>query len=80
MEQDYQPIACVQHERLEFSVLRRIPLMLECRLEGQGRVEKVMPLDVFTHAGAEWLKFRRKDGSVEEIRLDWILSFEEVSV
>lgn len=80
MEQDYQPIACMQHERLEFSVLRRIPLMLEYRLEDQGRVEKVMPLDVSTHDGAEWLKFRREDGSVEEIRLDWILSFEEVSV
>lgn len=78
MEQDYQPIACMQHERLEFSVLRRIPLLLKYRLEGRDRVEKVMPLDVATRNGAEWLKFRREDGSVEEIRLDWILSFEEV--
>jgi Rho-binding antiterminator len=78
MEQEYMPIACVQHERLEFSVLRRIPLMLEYRLEGQDRVEKVMSLDVATRDGAEWLKFRREDGSVEEIRLDRILSFEEV--
>lgn len=77
MEQDYQPIACMQHERLEFSVLRRIPLVLKYRLEGH-RVEKVMPLDVATRNGAEWLKFRREDGSVEEIRLDWILSVEEV--
>ncbi|MHB1592399.1 MAG: transcriptional antiterminator, Rof [Sulfuricella sp.] len=78
MEQEYLPIACIQHERLEFSVLRRIPLMLEYRLEGQDRVEKVMPLDVATRDGAEWLKFRHKDGSVEEIRLDRILSFEEM--
>jgi len=77
MEQDYQPIACMQHERLEFSVLRRIPLRLKYRQEGRDRVEKVMPLDVATRDGAEWLKFRREDGSVEEIRLDWILSFEE---
>jgi len=77
MEQNYQPITCMQHERLEFSVLRRIPLMLECRLEGLDTVEKVMPLDVATRDGAEWLKFRREDGAVEEIRLDWILSFEE---
>ena len=76
MEQDYQPIACMQHERLEFSILRRIPLMLA--YEGQDRVEKVMPLDVATRDGAEWLKFRRKDGSLEEIRLDRILSVEEV--
>jgi len=78
MEQDYQPIACMQHEQLELSVLRRIPLMLAYRLEGQDRVEKVMPLDVATRDGAEWLKFRGKDGGVEEIRLDRILSFEEV--
>ncbi|HUX62723.1 transcriptional antiterminator, Rof [Sulfuricella sp.] len=78
MEQEYLPIACMQHERLEFSVLRRIPLMLECRSEGPDRVEKVMPLDVTTRDGAEWLKFRREDSSEEEIRLDWISSFEEV--
>jgi Rho-binding antiterminator len=78
MEQEYLPIACMQHERLEFSVLRRIPLMLKYRLDDQHRIEKVMPLDVATRDSAEWLKFRREDGSEEEIRLDWILSFAEV--
>ena len=78
MEQEYLPIACMQHERLELSVLRRIPLMLKYRVGDQRRVEKVMPLDVATRDGAEWLKFRREDGGVEEIRLDRILSFEEV--
>ena len=77
MEQDYQPIACAQHDRLEFSVLRRIPLMLKYRLDSQSRAENVMPLDVATRGGAEWLKFRREDGSVEEVRLDQILAFEE---
>lgn len=76
--QEYVPIACIQHERLEFSVLRRIPLKLEYRLKGQHRMEKVMPLDVATRDSAEWLKFRREDNSEEEIRLDRILSFEEV--
>lgn len=79
MEQEYLPISCMQHERLEFSVLRRIPLLLKYRVEGDNRVEKVMPLDVATRNGAEWLKFRREDGNVEEIRLDRILSVEEVS-
>ncbi len=68
----------MQHERLEFSVLRRISLILKYRLEGQDRVEKVMPLDVSTRDGAEWLKFRREDSRVKEIRLDRIFSFEEV--
>jgi len=25
---DYQPIPCIQHERLEFAALRRIPLQM----------------------------------------------------
>jgi Rho-binding antiterminator len=74
MELDYQPIACMQHERLEFSVLRKIPLMLEY----SGKRERVLPLDVATRNGAEWLKFRREDGSEEEIRLDRIAFFKEV--
>jgi Rho-binding antiterminator len=74
MEQGYQPIACMQHERLEFSVLRRI--MLE--LTYAGKRERVLPLDVATRNGAEWLKFRRADGSEEEIRLDRIESFKEI--
>lgn len=74
MEPDYQPIACAQHERLEFSVLRRIPLLLEY----SGQRVRVLPLDVATRNGAEWLKFRHEDGSEEEIRLDRISSFEEI--
>lgn len=73
MEPDYLPIACALHERLEFSVLRRIPLILEF----SGQKIRVLPLDVATRNGAEWLKFRRENGCEEEIRLDRILFFEE---
>lgn len=78
MGQDYQPITCIQHEILEFSVLRRIPLAMVYLLNGLSINEKIFPLDVYTRDKSEWLKFRREDGSVAEIRLDWILSFDEV--
>lgn len=78
MEKEYQPIACILHERLEFSVLRKISLRLEYRQADQDKVEQVLPLDVATRDGAEWLTFRRVDGSQEEIRLDRILTFEEI--
>jgi Rho-binding antiterminator len=71
----YQPIACALHEQLEFSVLRRVPLLLEYRQDNRVRQEQVLPSDVYTREGAEWLKFRRDDGSEEAIRLDAILSF-----
>lgn len=79
MNADYQPIPCVQHERLEFSVLRKIPLRLEFVEQGERRHEKVLPLDVNTRNGAEWLKFRREDGSETEIRLDAIVGFQELA-
>jgi len=75
---EYQPISCAQHERLEFSVLRKIPLLLEYR-DGSEKVRHtVLPLDVETRNGAEWLKFKKlTDEAVTEIRLDAIISFAE---
>ena len=74
---DFQPISCVSHERLEFSVLRRIPLMLE--YEGPNLLrERALPQDVLTRDGAEWLVFQREGGSRVEIRLDRIVSFSEI--
>lgn len=72
---DYQPIACIQHERLEFAVLRRLPLQLKLH---DARALSGFALDVFTQDGAEWLKFQRAPGVEELIRLDHIASFNEV--
>jgi Rho-binding antiterminator len=71
----YQPIACAAHERLEVAVLRRQRLNLAWRTEaGEERVETVLPVDVATRAGAEWLTVKLVDGQAEVIRLDRILS------
>jgi Rho-binding antiterminator len=72
---DYQPIACMQHERLEFAVLRRLPLQIMLHDE---RALSGLALDVYTQGGAEWLKFRSVTGVEELIRLDHIASFNEV--
>ncbi|MFN3397514.1 MAG: transcriptional antiterminator, Rof [Sulfurimicrobium sp.] len=75
---DYQPISCAQHEHLEFSVLRKIPLLLEYREGAEKFRHTVLPLDVATRNGAEWLKFKKLgDEAVAEIRLDAIISFAE---
>ena len=74
----YQPIACAQHERLEFAVLKRIPLWLRYRdANGMQATAKVLPLDVETRAAAEWLSARFEDGHSEILRLDWLLDFSE---
>lgn len=74
---DYRPIACVEHEKLEYAVLRRQHLRL-CYLDAGGLpVEAdVLPLDVYTAAGAEWLKFAPgPGGAASVIRLDAIIRF-----
>jgi Rho-binding antiterminator len=72
---DYVPIACAVHEQLEFAVLKRTRLNLRYREGGQMIQETVLPVDVATCGGAEWLRIRRNDGSEAEIRLDAIESF-----
>lgn len=73
----YQPISCIQHERLEFSVLRRIPLWIEYTDFGALIRERALPVDVATREGAEWLTLRRKGGILMEVRLDRIVDFQE---
>lgn len=74
MISEYQPIACLQHERLEFAVLRCLPLQIKLR---DARSLSGLALDVYTQGGAEWLKFRSATGVEELIRLDQIESFNE---
>jgi len=71
---EYQPISCMQHERLELAVLRRTPLKLQIV---NGTVLDGLVLDVYTQGGAEWLKFRDSMGVEQVIRLDQIQNFSE---
>jgi Rho-binding antiterminator len=76
MSGNYVPIACAAHERLEFAVLRRRHLQLTW-LDPDGSTrfsERVLPCDVATRDGAEWLTIRRHGGEPEVVRLDRILS------
>ncbi len=73
---EYRSIPCVDHERLEFAVLRRQRLRLHWREESGVEMDSViLPVDVATRDGAEWLSFRREDGPVQVVRLDHILGF-----
>jgi Rho-binding antiterminator len=75
---EYQSVSCAFHEQLELSVLRGRPLVLTYRSGAEERREEVMPLDVATREGAEWLSFRRRDGAEGVIRLDLILAATEL--
>lgn len=62
----YQPIACADHERLEFAALTKQWLQLSV----EGAAQLLLPLDVYTRDGAEWLRAQDATGNVRVIRLD----------
>ncbi|MDO9635963.1 MAG: transcriptional antiterminator, Rof [Thiobacillus sp.] len=62
----YQPISCAQHERLEFAALTK--QWLDVRVGGAA--QRLLPLDVYTQDGAEWLKAQTPAGEQRILRLD----------
>jgi Rho-binding antiterminator len=69
---DYQPIACSAHERLEFAALTR--QWLDVNVTAGNRIgrQHLLPLDVYTREGAEWLVAETKTGEKLILRLDWL--------
>ena len=63
---DYWPIACADHERLEFAALTRQWLDLHV----DGVPQRLRPLDVYTREGAEWLLAETESGQQLTLRLD----------
>lgn len=62
----YRPIACADHERLEYAALTRQWLTLKI----DGQTQRLLPLDVYTRDGAEWLRARTEAGATVTARLD----------
>jgi transcriptional antiterminator Rof (Rho-off) len=74
----YRPIACAHHDRLEAACLRRQPVAITWREpDGCTHSTTVVPRDVHSHAGAEYLTVDR-DGADLEIRLDRLLRFDDL--
>lgn len=78
---DYRPIACIEHEKLEFAVLRRQTLeLVYLNADRQPVSVRALPLDVYTRDGAEWLRFATGPAAAAEvIRLDAIVRFAVVA-
>jgi Rho-binding antiterminator len=67
---DYRPIACSDHERLEFAALKRQRLDLTVTTGDRAGRQRLMPLDVYTRDGAEWLLAETESGEQLTLRLD----------
>ena len=74
---EYIPIACKLHSEYELAIMQGRSLRLSWRDAQQTRhTGTVMPLDLFTHAGAEFLRVRDTGRREHDIRLDWISACE----
>ena len=69
---DYRPIACSDHERLEFAALKRQWLDVKVKTGDRAGRQRLMPLDVYTRDGAEWLLAEIESGERLTLRLDWL--------
>ncbi len=65
-ESSYAPIPCIQHERLEFAALTK--QWLDVKVD--GTMQRLLPLDVATRDGAEWLLAQTEGGGRLTLRLD----------
>jgi Rho-binding antiterminator len=72
---DYQPIACGLYSQYELAVMHRTPLTLCWRgLDGLGHLETLLPQDLETCKGEEFLVLLNAAGERLRVRLDRILS------
>ena len=67
---DYRPIACSDHERLELAALKRDWLDVRVIPGAQAGRQRLLPLDVYTRDGAEWLLAQTESGEQLTLRLD----------
>ena len=67
---DYRPIACSDHDRLEFAALKRQWLEVSVTAGGRAGRQRLLPLDVYTRDGAEWLLAETESGEQLTLRLD----------
>jgi Rho-binding antiterminator len=68
----YRPISCDIYSRLELAILHRERLHLIWRQDNVRFTLPVMPTDLETRAGEEFLHCRLPGGDCKRIRLDYI--------
>lgn len=66
----YTPIACADHERLEYAVLKHQWLDLSVKSGEHAGRHRLLPMDVYTRDGAEWLVSQTETGERWVLRLD----------
>lgn len=69
---DYRSISCADHESLEFAALTRQWLDVNVMAGDRPGRQRLLPVDVTTRDGAEWLVAETESGERLTLRLDWL--------
>ena len=69
---DYRSIPCADHERLEFAALTKQWLNVSVTAGDRPGRQQLLPVDVYTRDGAEWLVAETESGEKLTLRLDWL--------
>jgi Rho-binding antiterminator len=72
MTDDYTPIACAFHDRLEDAAVRQRPVRLVWRDPQGERTAETTVADVFAKEGADWVRL----GTGETVRADRLVSLD----
>ena len=72
---DYQPIDCGLHSEYELAIMHRTPLTLSWHgVDGLDHLETLLPKDLETCRGEEFLVLLNAAGEQLKVRLDRILA------
>lgn len=72
---EYRPVGCAIYSRYELAILRHETLRVHWQdPEGQSHLESLVPTDLQTREGEEFLHAMTLEGSRIRLRLDWIHS------
>ena len=75
----YVPVACATHSEYELFIMHRNHLQLTWSDEpGNKHVAVVLPIDLITKDGQEFLLVENKEGKQQRIRLDRIQHYQQV--
>lgn len=77
---DYIPIDCSRYSEFELAIMHRTRLRLSWRdAAGNLHLETLLPTDLRTRRGAEYLVVASTTGREQEIRLDRIITGKPVT-
>jgi len=71
---DYVPISCDRHSEFELAIMRKQKLRVGWRdPQGSMHLEVLLPQDMMTQNGAEYMIAQSVDGHSYQLRLDYII-------